>query len=269
MDFVAPMFDLPEVGSLRFSWLAEPLSLDELEATLDQCYNSCQGLDELRFSFFKALPLICTRYDFWAEKNGMLSPTQYGIRKGTGTRDCLVMLTTDISTSFEMKRQTMAAFLDISGAYDNVLIDVLCGVMLEKELLLGIVRFMWSLLLCKTLVSCVGDAEYDLSVLNPFLYNLLGSGMDRFVPSGCDFLQYAVDIVVYSSHHVLQTTCALVQSLNFRRPARPQRFFLLLGLTIFSTKSEVVFFSRKLLRPLVSIRIGGRLFPQVLSFKYL
>jgi hypothetical protein len=57
MDFVAPMFDLPEVGSLRFSWLAEPLSLDELEATLDQCYNSCQGLDELRFSFFKALPM--------------------------------------------------------------------------------------------------------------------------------------------------------------------------------------------------------------------
>jgi hypothetical protein len=64
--------------------------------------------------------MICTRYDFWAEKNGMLSPTQYGIRKGTGTRNCLVMLTTDISTSFEIKRQTMAAFLDISGAYDNV-----------------------------------------------------------------------------------------------------------------------------------------------------
>jgi hypothetical protein len=42
------------------------------------------------------------------------------------------------------------------------------------------------------------------SVLSPFLYNLLGSGMDRFVPSGCDFLQYADDIVVYSSHHVLQ-----------------------------------------------------------------
>jgi hypothetical protein len=49
------------------------------------------------------------------------------------------MLTTDISTSFEMKKQTVAAFLDISVAYDNVLIDLLCGVMLEKELLLGIV----------------------------------------------------------------------------------------------------------------------------------
>jgi hypothetical protein len=37
-----------------------------------------------------------------------------------------------------MKKQTVAVFLDISGAYDNVCIDVLCGVMLEKELPLGI-----------------------------------------------------------------------------------------------------------------------------------
>jgi hypothetical protein len=46
--------------------------------------------------------MICTRLYFWAEKNGMLSPTQYGFRKGKGTRDCLAMLTTDISTLFEI-----------------------------------------------------------------------------------------------------------------------------------------------------------------------
>jgi hypothetical protein len=45
--------------------------------------------------------------------------------------------TTDISTSLEMKEQAVAAFLDVSGAYDNVLIDVLCGVMLDKELPVG------------------------------------------------------------------------------------------------------------------------------------
>jgi hypothetical protein len=36
------------------------------------------------------------------------------------------------------------------------------------------------------------------SVLSPFLYNLLRSGMDRFLPSGYDFLKYADPIVVYS-----------------------------------------------------------------------
>jgi hypothetical protein len=47
---------------------------------------------------------------------GLLSPTQYGFRKGKGTRDCLVMSTTDITTSFEMKKQTVAAFLDMRGS---------------------------------------------------------------------------------------------------------------------------------------------------------
>jgi hypothetical protein len=75
-------------------------------------------------------------------------------KKGRCTRDCLALLTTDFSTSFEMKRQTVAAFLDISGAYLNVLIDVLCGVKLKKELPLGIVRCMW----CKTLVYYVAGA---------------------------------------------------------------------------------------------------------------
>jgi glycyl-tRNA synthetase alpha subunit len=50
--------------------------------------------------------MICTLMDFWAEKNSILSPTQYGFRKGKGTQDCLAMLTTDISKSFEMKKQT-------------------------------------------------------------------------------------------------------------------------------------------------------------------
>jgi hypothetical protein len=38
--------------------------------------------------------------------------------------DCLSHLTTDISTLLEMKEQTVAAFLDVSLAYDNVLIDI-------------------------------------------------------------------------------------------------------------------------------------------------
>jgi hypothetical protein len=100
-----------------------------------------------------------TRLDFWAEKIGILSPTQYDLRKGINTRDILVMLTTNISTLFEMKKQTVVTFLDISGSYDNFLIDVLCGVMQEKELALGFFLFMWSLLWYKTLFFCVGGAE--------------------------------------------------------------------------------------------------------------
>jgi hypothetical protein len=186
--------------------------------------------------------MICnTRLNFWAEKNGILSPTQHGFRKGKGTRNFRAMMTTDISTSFEMKKQTVAAFLDISGAYDNVLIDVLCGVILETELPLGIVRFMWSLLWCKTLVFCVGGAEcmtltgykglQQGSVLSPFLYNLLGSAIGLRLPS-IDFLLVTL--------YVFQTACALGQSacsslsvfyrcLDSRYPLQSWRWYCSLG----------------------------------------
>jgi hypothetical protein len=55
-----------------------------------------------------------------------------------------------------MKEQTVAAFLDISGAYDNVIIDVLYEVMAERELPIQIIRLLWSLLQKKKLVFYVG-----------------------------------------------------------------------------------------------------------------
>jgi hypothetical protein len=110
------------------------------------------------------------RLDFWAEKNGILSPnTQYGFRKRKGTRDCLAMLTTDISTSFEMNKQTEAAFLDISGACDNVLINVLCGVMLGKKLLLGIVVFCVGVAECMTFTGYNPRVQFSAHFCNIFL----------------------------------------------------------------------------------------------------
>jgi hypothetical protein len=43
-------------GKMEFFTL-QMLSLDELEAALDQCKNSCLGLNGLRFCLFKALPI--------------------------------------------------------------------------------------------------------------------------------------------------------------------------------------------------------------------
>jgi hypothetical protein len=57
----------------------------------------------------------------------------------------------DMNNSFEMKEQTVAAFLDISGAYDNVIIDILCEVMVER-----VFRLLWNLLKKKKFVFYVG-----------------------------------------------------------------------------------------------------------------
>jgi hypothetical protein len=50
------------------------------------------------------------------------------------------------------------------------------------------------------------------SVLSPFLYNVIGSCADRFVPAGCGFLQYADDLVVYVAHRLIGVVRGLIQT---------------------------------------------------------
>jgi hypothetical protein len=132
----------------------------------------------------------------------------------------LVLLTTDVQTSFERKQQTVAAFIDISGAYDNVLIDILCDILRKKEVPLQVVRFLFRLLWRKELVFFAGGLECMTlvgykglpqgSVLSPFLYNIIGSCADRFIPAGCGFLQYADDLVVYMAHRLFSVANGLL-----------------------------------------------------------
>jgi hypothetical protein len=90
--------------------------------------------------------------------------------------------------------------------------------------------------------------------------------MDRFILSGCYFLQFADDKIVYFSHHIFEIARTLVQTAC----SSLRVFFSMIGLTISATncKSEVVLFSRKQWLPVDSIRVNGRLLPQSISFKY-
>jgi hypothetical protein len=71
----------------------------------------------------------------------------------------LALLTMDVQTFFERKQQTMTAFIVISGAYDNFLIDILCDILRVKEETLQIVRFLFRLLWRKELVFFAGGRE--------------------------------------------------------------------------------------------------------------
>jgi hypothetical protein len=149
----------------------------------------------------------------------------------------------------ENNRRTVAAFIDISGAYDNVLIEIMCDILREKEELLQVVRFLFPLLWRKEFDFFAGGREFMTlvgykslpqgTVLILFLYNNIGSCANMFFRSG--FLQYADDLVVYTAHRLLNVARGLVQtactSLNV--------FFSAMGLTLSVSKSEVMLFTRK------------------------
>jgi hypothetical protein len=102
------------------------------------------------------------------------------------------------------------------------------------------------------------------SVLSPFLYSLLGSGVDRFIPAGCGILQYANDVVVYATQRIMEI--ALVQTAC---SAFKVFFFDMVGLKISAVKSEATVFSRKRHKLDVTLWIDGRSLPQTKEFKYL
>jgi hypothetical protein len=80
--------------------------------------------------------MLLLRLELWAEKSGVLSGTQFGFRKGKGTTDCLAVL----------KNQVLVAFLDITGAYDNVLIDILCRELKKEGVPVPLVFFLWDMM---------------------------------------------------------------------------------------------------------------------------
>jgi hypothetical protein len=94
---------------------------------LSDSYRPISLLPIAGVNFWKRL---CVPVCFIGLKN--MTSSQYGFRKGRGTKDCLALLTTDVNTSFERKHQTVAEFIDISGANDNVLIDILCDILRKR-----------------------------------------------------------------------------------------------------------------------------------------
>jgi hypothetical protein len=98
----------------------------------------------------------------------------------------------------------------------------------------------------------------DTKVFHRFLYSLLVSGVDIFIPAGCRILQYADDVVVYASHRIMEIARALVQTAC---SALKVLFFDMVGLTISVEKSEAMVFSRKHHKPDMTLWIDGRSLP--------
>lgn len=62
---------------------------------------------------------------WWCEKNGIIDNTQNGFRRGKSYIENLSQIVADMRKGFYEGERTLAAFLDVKGAYDNVKYEVL------------------------------------------------------------------------------------------------------------------------------------------------
>ncbi|CAH2109014.1 unnamed protein product [Euphydryas editha] len=97
--------------------------------------------------FCKVLHAMLTkRFEWFIEKRNLLSRYTSGFRRGHCCQDCLVRLVTQIQIGFSQNHQTVACFLDIENAYNNVLIDKLIIVMDELGFGKKLCQYLWNYL---------------------------------------------------------------------------------------------------------------------------
>lgn len=84
--------------------------------------------------------IINSRLVWWAEKK-ILDENQNGFRRGRGCVDNLIEFTVDIRKSLLEGKKIIAAFLDVSSAYYNVLRNILIEKLRKEECPSKILKF--------------------------------------------------------------------------------------------------------------------------------
>lgn len=205
--------------------------------------------------------LVKNRLEWFVESHGLLAESQYGFRKGRSTMDSLGIFTADIRLAFSRNHSILAAFLDISSAYDHVIVSILKNKLSLLQIPPVFINFIVNMLSERSIHIIQEDSNIKSrlisrglpqgSVLSPILYNIYTYDLQSSIEAtdGLSILQYADDLVFYVVGRSINKlsdslTCSLA-SLKLWLDSH--------GLSLSVAKSSVVLFSRMRIRPPISV----------------
>ncbi|XP_058789072.1 uncharacterized protein LOC131663037 [Phymastichus coffea] len=152
--------------------------------------------------------LIKERLQWWLEKHDVLSPSQFGFRKNKSCIDNLSILTSDIQKNFFTKNTTTALFLDVKGAYNDVVPDIIIDDLIEIGLTKKIIVFIKNLIFERKVTFCtftkiiekiVNKGLPQGSVLSCLLYAIYTRKINQIIKKPLAVLEFADDVVVYNN----------------------------------------------------------------------
>lgn len=121
--------------------------------------------------------------------------------------DSIGIFMTDARIAFSKSESVLAVFLDISAAYDSVLLSVLRSKLRQLSIPAKILNCICNLLAGRSIELHVPGESYDPrtvwrglpqgSVLSPLLYSIYTSDLHKSLNSDCQILQYADDLCLY------------------------------------------------------------------------
>ena len=169
--------------------------------------------------------LIKNKLQWWVENKNFIPKSQSGFRKGRSTVDNLTNLVLDIEDSFNKKKDVLAAFLDISAAFDNVNVELLLTRLASIDCPLNLIQFIKFEMKERVITTeSTGDSIRLVhkgvpqgGVLSPLLYCIYVAKITEDLPKSVKISQFADDIGIWcnrgtalSSKKILQKSITLI-----------------------------------------------------------
>jgi len=221
--------------------------------------------------------MVYRRMQWMVETHFMLPEFQAGFRSSRSCTDNLVILTNRIHLAFLNKSPLVAIFLDVAGAFDNVIPSILVQDLRAMGFPARINKFVENLL-SERLIQFVRNNELSGlhvahkgtpqgSILSPLLFNIYLRRISFRLHSDTHILQYADDIILYSWN----PNISLAQESIFSSLSSINEYLSSRGLDLSPLKSKCVVFNRRRSSPLrvERICINNLEVPQVNSARFL
>ncbi|CAH2091703.1 unnamed protein product [Euphydryas editha] len=90
--------------------------------------------------------MLAKRLEWFIEYNKILSPNTVGFRRGLSCLDSLVRLVSSVQIGFSQNIPTIACFLDIEGAYNNVSVGKVISILDELNIGKKMCSYLWEFL---------------------------------------------------------------------------------------------------------------------------
>jgi len=219
--------------------------------------------------------MIYNRIQWHAESQYIIPDNQLGFRPDRSCIDSLVILSCGIHNGFINNSSTICAFLDIKGAFDNVILNILIQDLENIGIPTRVKMFILNLISSRSLYFMVDGNKTGPfsshkgtqgSTLSPLLFDIYLRDIIKHLHYDSHILLYADDITIYStSSNPLEAFLSVQTSLD-----RISGFLKNRGLDFSPEKSQWMTFTRvKTIPCLPSLKIYGSPVSKATSVKFL